>query len=196
MVFASIRGVALYLFLTCTVIRSFWQASSPVAYRKCGALFAKKVWTPPPPSTNTGDPTLLPIPEAEKEIPPGIAFTIDLPKKGAGISWGSDLSFRWIYVLALEPTGEAFQSGLIQKVGFSQQVSYSIVYYLSQSNCFNVYEIQGDYIIGFGNTSTIAKDFDFVLTVRTNALSVPEFDMKTLEWRQRLTFNSSLSDLE
>jgi len=57
--------------------------------------------------------------------------------KRAGISWGSDLSFRWVYVLDLEPTGEAAQSGIVQK---------------------------GDYIIGFGNTSTISQDFDFVLT--------------------------------
>jgi hypothetical protein len=124
MVSISTYSLALYLFLNCTAIQSFWQASVPLANRRHGALFAKKVWTPPPPSTNSGPPTLQPIPEPEKEIPPGVAFTIDLPKKGAGISWGSDLSFRWIYVLALEPTGEAYQSGLIQKVRTLQYVSY------------------------------------------------------------------------
>jgi len=66
----------------------------------------------------------------------GIAYTIELPRR-AGISWGSDLSFRWIYVLDLEPSGEAAATGLIQK---------------------------GDYIIGIGNTSTLAQDFDFVLS--------------------------------
>ena len=66
----------------------------------------------------------------------GVAYSIELPKR-AGISWGSDLSFSWIYVLDLEPSGEAAGTGIIEK---------------------------GDYIIGIGNTSTIAKDFDFVLS--------------------------------
>jgi hypothetical protein len=86
---------------------------------------AKKDWSPPTPERSL------------EEEANGLAFTVDLPKKGAGISWGSDLSFRFIYVLDMEPTGEAYQSGLIEK---------------------------GDYIIGVGNTSTIAQDFDFVLT--------------------------------
>lgn len=125
MVSISACSLAFCLFLNFTAIQCFWQPSVPLASRRHGVLFAKKVWTPPPPSSSdSGSPTLQPIPEAEKEIPPGVAFTIDLPKKGAGISWGSDLSFRWIYVLALEPTGEAYQSGLIQKVQSIHYVSY------------------------------------------------------------------------
>jgi hypothetical protein len=57
--------------------------------------------------------------------------------KRAGINWGTDLSFRWVYVSSLESTGEAALAGVIQK---------------------------GDYIIGMGNDSMIAQDFDFVLT--------------------------------
>jgi ferredoxin len=66
----------------------------------------------------------------------GISFSVEMSKR-AGLSWGSDISFSWIYVLDIEPTGEAASSGMIQK---------------------------GDYIIGLGDTSTTAKDFDFVLT--------------------------------
>ena len=62
---------------------------------------------------------------------------MELPKR-AGINWGTDLSFRWVYVQSLEPNGAASDSGFIEK---------------------------GDYIIGFGNQSMIAQDFDFVLTV-------------------------------
>lgn len=86
---------------------------------------AKKDWSPPTPQ------------KTPEETANGLAFSVELPKKGAGISWGSDLSFRFIYVLDMEPTGEAYQSGMVEK---------------------------GDYIIGVGNTSTIAMDFDFVLT--------------------------------
>lgn len=68
----------------------------------------------------------------------GTTIVVELGKS-SGISWGSDLSFRWVYVLDLDPAGEASKTGLIEK---------------------------GDYIIGFGNTSLIAQDFDFVLTVR------------------------------
>ena len=90
-------------------------------------LRAKKNWNPEP-VNNAMD-------RAE-----GFAYTIELPKR-AGISWGSDLSFSWIYVLDLEPDGAAASTGLIQK---------------------------GDYIIGFGNTSTIAKDFDYVISALNN----------------------------
>ena len=66
-------------------------------------------------------------------------YEVELPKR-AGIDWGSDISFRWVYVLNLDPQGEAYKSGLVQK---------------------------GDYIVGIGNVSTIAQDFDFVLTTLT-----------------------------
>jgi hypothetical protein len=54
-------------------------------------------------------------------------------------NWGTDLSFSWVYVQSLEANGAAAAAGLIEK---------------------------GDYIIGMGNSSMIAMDFDFVLTVR------------------------------
>lgn len=90
-------------------------------------LRAKKNWNP--------DPLSNAVDKSE-----GFAYTIELPKR-AGISWGSDLSFSWIYVLDVEPDGAAANTGLIQK---------------------------GDYIIGFGNTSTIAKDFDYVISALNN----------------------------
>jgi hypothetical protein len=43
-----------------------------------------------------------PIIEIEpKQEEKGLAFSVDLPQYGSGISWSSDLSFRWIYVHCL-----------------------------------------------------------------------------------------------
>ena len=44
----------------------------------------------------------------------GLLYSVDLPKN-AGISWGSDLSFRWIFVRDIDLVGEAAQCGLIKK---------------------------------------------------------------------------------
>lgn len=67
----------------------------------------------------------------------GLTYSVELPKS-AGITWGSDLSFRWVYVLDLDPQGEASKCGFINK---------------------------GDYIIGANNATLIAQDFDTVLKV-------------------------------
>lgn len=66
-----------------------------------------------------------------------VIYSVEMSKR-AGINWGTDLSFRWVYVSSLESTGEAAAVGIIEK---------------------------GDYVIGLGNSSMIAQDFDFVLTV-------------------------------
>jgi ferredoxin len=92
------------------------------------ALNAKN-WSPPPEPSKEADNMIT------NEFG-GKIYTLELPKR-AGINWGTDLSFRWVYVSSLESTGEAAQTGLIEK---------------------------GDYIIGMGNQSMIAQDFDFVLT--------------------------------
>ena len=98
-------------------------------------LAAKGKWDPPTADQSTsGDNS-------------GLAFEVELPKR-AGIDWGADLSFRWVKVIGLDPQGEAYKSGLIEK---------------------------GDYIIGLGNVSTIAKDFDFVLSA-LNKYPEPRFN--------------------
>ena len=79
------------------------------------------------------------VPEAYPEISDndqGMAFEVELSKR-AGIDWGADLSFRWVKVIGMDPGGEAYKCNLIEV---------------------------GDYIIGLGNTSTIAQDFDYVLS--------------------------------
>lgn len=96
-------------------------------------LYAKKDWSPPKESSSG---TMYTKTENN-----GTVFSLEMSKR-AGISWGSDISFRWIYVLDVEPTGEAAQTGVIQK---------------------------GDYIIQLGDTSTIGQDFDFVLTTLNKA---------------------------
>ena len=101
-------------------------------------LMAKRDWSAPK-EPNSAPPTFTST-QTESN---GTVFSLELSKR-AGISWGSDLSFRWIYVLDLEPTGEAAQSGVIQK---------------------------GDYIIELGDVSTIGQDFDFVLTTLNQATS-------------------------
>jgi hypothetical protein len=62
---------------------------------------AKKDWSPPS--------------EVEEEGEGGVAFSVELPRS-AGINWGSDISFRWIYVIELDPNGAAAATGLIKKV--------------------------------------------------------------------------------
>jgi ferredoxin len=99
-------------------------------------LRAKKDWSPP--KETLPEELLFTSTKTESN---GTVFSLEMSKR-AGISWGSDLSFRWIYVLDLEPTGEAAQTGVIQK---------------------------GDYIIQLGNTSTIGQDFDFVLSTLNRA---------------------------
>lgn len=96
------------------------------------ALKAKKDWSTPKSDSSKSSNNL----ENNEQInEKGLAYTIELPR-AAGISYSSDISFRWIYVNDIDPNGPASQAGLIQK---------------------------GDYIIGVGNTSTIAQDFNFVL---------------------------------
>lgn len=104
-----------YLILACSAAECF--RPHYIATRN-SALSARKVWSAPPPSAEPSLPISPPIPGVEEDFSTGLAFSVELPKKGAGISWGSDLSFRWVYVLDLEPTCEAYQSGLIQKVCF------------------------------------------------------------------------------
>jgi len=87
----------------------------------------KRDWSPPSRKDDDSD-------KSPNES--GLTFTVEMGKS-SGISWGSDLSFRWIYVLSIEPNSEAAATNLISK---------------------------GDYIIGAGNTSLIAQDFDFVIS--------------------------------
>lgn len=92
------------------------------------ALSAKKTWAPP--TGSDGDAN------TDKDSEDGFTYTVEMVKQ-AGISWGSDLSFRWVKVLDVEPNGAAAATKKVQK---------------------------GDYIIGLGNSSMIAQDFDYVLT--------------------------------
>jgi hypothetical protein len=55
-----------------------------------------------------------PSAEIEGDEGNGIAYTVELPK-AAGISWSSDLSFRWVYVQDVDPTSEAAATGMIKK---------------------------------------------------------------------------------
>ena len=102
------------LLAVCSVCECF-RGSFFADNRRCqvSSLFAKKTWGPP--STNpiigSGETSSLPKPEEKG----GFKYTVEMTKR-AGISWGSDLSFRWIYVLDLEQSGEASMSGLIEKV--------------------------------------------------------------------------------
>ena len=114
------------MLITFSIALSFW-GRSPLTYRNAtGRLLAKKSWAPPPSSSDI-DPMPTPLGAEVEAAPTGVAFTIDLPKR-AGINWGSDLSFRWIKVLSMDPNGEAALSNVIQKVklGNSWDYEYSI----------------------------------------------------------------------
>lgn len=86
-------------------------------------LFAKN-WGPPSANPITGgySPNSSP-PQVDPSG--GITYTVELTKR-AGISWGSDLSFSWIYVLDLEQSGEASASGQIEKVDFEELADCTI----------------------------------------------------------------------
>ena len=105
-------------------------------YSSSTSLSAKKNWQPPPSENAVID-----------ESGDGIAYNVTLGRS-PGIDWGADLSFRWIYVVGLDPGGDAALSGKVEL---------------------------GDYIIGIGNTSTIAADFDFVITSLTKVKEETEF---------------------
>lgn len=80
-------------------------------------LFAKKNWGPPSANPVGGGYSEVSSPP-QADLAGGITYSVELTKR-AGISWGSDLSFRWIYILDLEQSGEACASGLIEKVAKS-----------------------------------------------------------------------------
>lgn len=85
-------------------------------------------WEPPTAASSGGD----------SDDADGVAYSVELPK-ATGISWGSDLSFRFVYVQEVEPNGAAAATAMVRK---------------------------GDYLIGCDNTSLVAQDFNFVLNVR------------------------------
>lgn len=76
-------------------------------------LFVKKNWGPPSSNPIIGTADISSLPKTEESG--GIKYNVDMTQK-SGISWGSDLSFRWIYVLDIEQSGEASASGVVQKV--------------------------------------------------------------------------------
>lgn len=82
------------------------------------ALYAKKSWKAPTESSssgNTNDATKKSAPSEDESNDKGLAYTVELPK-AAGISWSSDISFRWIYVQDIDPNSPAADNGSIQKV--------------------------------------------------------------------------------
>ena len=64
-----------------------------------------------------------PTEKLSNDNPNGLVYTVELPRR-AGINWGSDMSFRWIYVLDIEKNSPASELDIKK----------------------------GDYIISFGNT--------------------------------------------
>lgn len=132
----------LMLFLYCDISVAFQHTNRGIFQNfvfkqklsKFPKLQTKKDWSIPKPS----DQSIQPL-ESIDNLPDerGYAYTVELPRV-SGLSWGSDLSFRWIYVQDIDPNGAAAESNMIQK---------------------------GDYIIGCGNMSSIALDFNEVLTI-------------------------------
>lgn len=67
-----------------------------------------------------------PIKNDIKDDENGIAYTIQLPKQ-AGVNWGSDLSFRFVYVNSLDPIpGGAYDAGV--RVGYEYYISGAYLY--------------------------------------------------------------------
>ena len=97
-----------------------------INHRLSNALLAKKNWGPPSANPVGGGYSETSSPPKADETG-GMTYTVELTKR-AGITWGSDLSFRWIYVLDLEQSGEASASGQIAKVLFVAAWSFQIYY--------------------------------------------------------------------
>ena len=91
------------------------------------SLLANSRWEPPKPTDGL---------TSDKLEYDSMSYTVEIPK-AAGISWGSDLSFRFVYVQDLDEEGAAAATGLIKV---------------------------GDYIIGCGDTNVVGLDFNTVLS--------------------------------
>ena len=97
----SLNLLLIYSFLKCYSVKSFRFISKFKKYDS--HLSAKRDFGPPSTSGEVVQPVLH-----------GLSYSINLPKR-SGIQWGSDLSFRWIYVVDIDPDTEASQCGLIEK---------------------------------------------------------------------------------
>ena len=156
-------GVSLIL-LTCTICDCYRGSFIIPGNRYQSSLYAKKNWGPPSANPALGGVDISSLPKPDETG--GITYTVGLTQR-AGINWGSDLSFRWVYVLELDQSGEASASGLIQKVTvpvlFQECNRGRDLKYCFYSSIAPL--LQGDYIIAFGNDTTIGLDFDAVIDV-------------------------------
>ena len=124
-------------------INRVWAQTSkyPLILRHSTLLHAKRDFSPPvlSNSNSNGDISSSSTTEGSSSSNNGLVYTVDLPKR-AGIEWGSDLSFRWIYVRGLEEGGEAERTGLIRKgeimlVDIAMIISLVIFYCYIQAFC-------------------------------------------------------------
>ena len=109
------RCLIVLIYLSQSFLLSFRTTSFfKTDHRRSSELLAKKNWGPPSANPVGGGYSETSSPPKADETG-GMTYTVELTKR-AGITWGSDLSFRWIYVLDLEQSGEASASGQIAKV--------------------------------------------------------------------------------
>lgn len=103
-------GVIIQVVVLCAVILlnsdSYLLSRGRVLLKKSGLRHSNR-WEPP--STSDGISSI-----DDDSTQQGITYTVELPK-ASGISWGSDLSFRWIYVQDVDPQGEAMKTGMVRK---------------------------------------------------------------------------------
>lgn len=119
----------LLFFVLWQVASSFFRASKQGSIRSMEATMS-------PPRFSPYSPTLSPA--SSQENGGGFTYSVILPK-GSGITWGSDLSFRWVFVQDVEANSPAAKSNRVQR---------------------------GDFVIAFNNDTLIAQDFDYVIKVR------------------------------
>jgi hypothetical protein len=103
-------GIIIQVVVLCAVILlnsdSYSLSRGRVLLKKSGLRHSNR-WEPP--STSDGISSI-----DDDSTQQGITYTVELPK-ASGISWGSDLSFRWIYVQDVDPQGEAMKTGMVRK---------------------------------------------------------------------------------
>eukprot|EP00953_Heterococcus_sp_UTEX-ZZ885_P034270 17764-Heterococcus_DN1.PRE.3 len=80
--------------------------------------------------------------QEEDEEPSDPRLYTALLSRATGIEWGTDLSFRWVYVRSLEPDGSAAMSGLVSR---------------------------GDQLVSFNGEACLGAPFDYVMTLFSTA---------------------------
>jgi ferredoxin len=116
--------------------------------------------------------------DQEDEEPSDPRLYTALLSRATGIEWGTDLSFRWVYVRSLEPDGSAAMSGLVSK---GDQVCSALlahcdlhmlaIYELFPNTCTRsiTFALWPTQLVSFNGEACLGAPFDYVMTLFSTA---------------------------